>query len=103
MKTVEIIPVFVEKYLPEKAEMKPNHIYISEFYHGSSHLCLCGCGQYTFLPLNYDDDVYSRTDEWNLIKENNGTISFTPSIGNFKGENPYHAHYIITKNKANFC
>lgn len=89
IKTVEIISVFVEE-IPEVLE--ENKVYISEIYTCSVHNCLCGCGNKTVLPL--------YKNGWNLIKEKNDKVSFTPSIGNFNF--PCKSHYIITKNKANF-
>jgi hypothetical protein len=105
---VEIEPVFVDGYIPPFEEMEDNKIYISEEYMTSTHRCLCGCGTKTVLPLNRLGETFG----WNLIKENNGTVSFTPSILNpvriekyvDEGDrfNPCGAHYIITKNVANF-
>lgn len=90
LKQVEIEPVFVE-FIPEKLEEKK--VYISEKYNVSVHSCLCGCGEKTVLPLN-------NIHGWNLIKHDNGNVSFTPSVGNYQFT--CKSHYIITKNKANF-
>jgi hypothetical protein len=91
LKTVEIIPIFVE----EMTDLyKINHIYISEKYNVSKHICLCGCEEMVVMPL--DDG----TKWWKLVKEKDGTISFIGSVGNF--QYPCKSHYIITKNKANF-
>jgi hypothetical protein len=86
---VEIEPVFVE-FIPKELEQKK--VYISEEYEVSVHKCLCGCGEKTVMPLGKKG--------WNLIKHDNGKVSFTPSVGNFQ----FHckSHYIITKNIANF-
>lgn len=116
IRKVEITPVFLEGYMIPFEEMKDNHIYISEEYQTSTHKCLCGCGMKTVLPLNNGKDTFG----WNLIKETNGTISFTPSILNphtvisetvdstdefvppFWHKEYASHHYIITKNVANF-
>ena len=116
IKQVEITPVFLNGYMIPFKEMKDNHIYISEKYMTSTHKCLCGCGSKTVLPLNKPGETFG----WNLIKEPNGTISFTPSILNppvvIHSEADYtdefipatftdtyaSHHYIITKNVANF-
>ena len=90
LKTVEIPPVFVAEFIPDTLE--PNHVYISEQYKAVIHSCLCGCGERVSTPID--------SAGWRLIKENNGTISLTPSIGNYS--QPCKSHYIITKNKANF-
>lgn len=86
---VEIEPVYVQ-YIPDALDK--NKVYISEEYAVSVHSCLCGCGEKTVLPLG--------KNEWNLIKNDNGKISFTPSIGNY--QLPCKSHYIITNNVANF-
>lgn len=116
IKKVEITPIWIDEYMPPFSEMEEGKIYISEKYQTSTHRCLCGCGMKTILPLNRPGENFG----WNLIKENNGTISFTPSILNppvcisekvdstdefipptWTKEYASH-HYIITKNVANF-
>jgi hypothetical protein len=117
LKKVTIEPVFVDGYMPDFENMDDNKIYISEKYNTSAHKCLCGCGTKTILPLNHDGSNYG----WNLIKEHDGTVSFTPSILNPitcisetvdstdefvppSWTKVYASHhYIITKNIANFC
>lgn len=89
---VEIEPVFVEGYMPPFETMEEKKIYISEEYQTSIHKCLCGCGEKTVMPLG--------NGGWNLIKHDNGKISFTPSVGNYQFA--CRSHYIITKNVANF-
>lgn len=73
-------------------------LYISEKYGTIVHKCLCGCGEKTVTPI--DCVIDGKDMGWKLIKENNGTISMTPSIGNYQF--PCKSHYIITKNVANF-
>ena len=89
IKQVKIEPVFV-KEMPSFWEQ--GKVYISEEYKTSVHLCLCGCGEKTVMPLG--------GQWWTLVKENNGTVSFIGSVGNYKFE--CKSHYIITKNVANF-
>lgn len=86
----ELVPVFCEQ-IPE--ELENGKLYISEKYSMSAHLCACGCGHETFLGLQP-----TWKGNWTLTN-NNGSITLRPSIGNFAGENPYHAHYFITNNK----
>lgn len=86
---VEIEPVFVEFVPPVLEEKK---VYISEEYKCAIHKCLCGCGEKTVMPL--------YGDGWQLIKHDDGRVSFTPSVGNFQFA--CKSHYIITKNVANF-
>lgn len=87
-KVNELIPEFC-KYIPKDKEH--GVLYISEEYRTSIHLCACGCGEETVMPFN-------SPDEWVLVN-NNGLITMRPSVGNFKWETPYHAHYYITDNK----
>ena len=75
-------------------EPKDGILYISEEYKVAIHLCACGCKQKTVTPLG--------AGEWTLIK-NGELVSLSPSIGNFNGENPYHAHYFIRDNKIVWC
>ncbi len=89
IKKVEYEPVYVV-FMPDV--LKEGKVYISEQYQVSVHNCLCGCGEKTVLPLT--------KGHWVLIKENNGKVSFTPSVGNF--QIPCKSHYIMTNNVANF-
>lgn len=69
-------------------------LYISEKYGVAIHLCACGCGGKAVTPLG--------NTQWTLTKSSEG-VTLTPSIGNWHGENPYHAHYFITNNKIIPC
>lgn len=82
-----IIPKYCEE-IPN--ELENGILYISHKYSIAIHLCACGCGVRTVTPL--------KVKEWTLTKEWEG-VTLRPSIGNFSGESPYHAHYYITKNK----
>lgn len=66
-------------------------LYISERFHVAIHLCACGCGHKAVTPFNVNNG-------WKLL-DDAGKITLTPSIGNFGGEVPYHAHYFIVNNK----
>lgn len=70
-------------YIP--LELEPDILYVSEVYEVSAHLCACGCGTKTVLPLD--------PHEWTL-KVRDGKPSLTPSIGNW--ELPCRSHYWIT-------
>lgn len=94
LKQVIIEPIYIDGFMPHVLEMDDHKIYISEEYETSNHKCLCGCGQQTILPINNGKSTFG----WNLIKEDTGKISFTPSIQN---PPPCNAHYVITKNVAN--
>ena len=86
-KIYEIIPVECEE-IP--AELESGILYISKQYKVAVHLCACGCGGKTVTPI--------KSDEW-ILTENEDKVTLRPSIGNFTGEEPYHAHYFITDNK----
>ena len=90
-----ITPVFVEAEI--SPDLKHGELYISMKYGIAQHLCACGCCQKTVMGFKPEWD-----DGW-TITEQNGLVSFTPSVGNFSGENPYHAHYYITNNKIVWC
>lgn len=92
MRINELIPVFVENIPEEKEEGK---LYISKKHAVAIHLCACGCGIQSVTSLI---DLGLWTDGWKMT-ENEGKITLRPSIGNFDGENPYHAHYYITNNE----
>ena len=98
IKQVSIIPKYVDT-IPD--DLSANTLYISEKYNCAIHLCLCGCGIKCVTPLNHGDGFF-KDKGWTLIKEKDDKISLTPSIGNWSWESTYHAHYIITKNVANF-
>ena len=87
----EIIPIYVE-FMPEILE--EGKLYISKRFELAIHLCACGCGIKSVTPIG----IYAGKSEW-VLTENNGLVSLTPSIGDWIGENPYHAHYFITNNK----
>jgi hypothetical protein len=90
IRQVTITPVFVE-WMPDFYEQ--GLVYISKEHGCSKHLCLCGCGQMTIMPL--DDG----TKWWKLVESDKG-VSFIGSVGNYAF--PCQSHYIITNNVANF-
>lgn len=87
----ELSPFYCEQ-IPKNKE--PGVLYICKKYEIAVHLCACGCGVNTVTPIN--------EGEWALT-ENDDKVTLRPSIGNFMGENPYHAHYLITDNKVEWC
>ena len=89
MKIYEIRPVIVEGYMPEI--MEEGILYISNRFKLAIHLCACGCKQKTVTP------IHDKTD-WTLT-EAEDKVTLRPSIGNWAGQSPYHAHYYITNNK----
>jgi len=87
MKISELTPIYCE-YMPDMFEA--GKLYISTAFGIAIHLCACGCGGNTVTPLG--------AGEWELT-DNNGKVTLRPSIGNWSGQSPYHAHYFITNNK----
>jgi hypothetical protein len=100
LKQVEFIRVEEVVHMPDKQDMVQDVLYVSQEYKISIHLCLCGCGEQTVLPFRRVID--GQEHGWTHEKDEQGRYTIRPSVGNFSGENPYHAHYVITKNKANF-
>ncbi len=92
MRLTEIIPVYVDS-VPKVKEY--GKLYISKKHKVAIHMCACGCcdheGREVVTPLD-DNRGWKLTD-------NNGNVTMRPSIGNWSGERPYHAHYYITNNK----
>ena len=91
MKTLKKIPIEVAyvEFIP--SELKEGILYVSLKFKVAVHNCLCGCGNKTVTPL--------KNNEWHL-NDDNGKVSLSPSIGNYKF--PCKSHYIITKGMANF-
>lgn len=89
MKISELCPVFVEDI---KLPLEEGVLYISKVYGVAIHLCACGCGKQAVTPIGI------TRDDWTLMESSEG-VTLRPSIGNFIGERPYHAHYYITNNK----
>jgi hypothetical protein len=100
MKQVTFTPEFVET-IP--SELKEGVLYISKKYGICIHLCACGCGVKTPLPIKGEGIECDEIHQPWTITEVDGKVSLTPSIGNFSGEDPYHAHYVITDNIATFA
>ncbi len=88
-KLTEIKPVFVDEIPKEKEH---GVLYISHEYGVAIHLCACGCGSQAVTP------IAEKNSGWHLV-DNAGVVTLTPSIGNWKGERTYHAHYFIRENK----
>lgn len=80
-------PFFVNSMPPIKF-MSDGKLYISKKFGLAIHLCACGCkGQ-----------AVTSFDRWKLT-EKDGKVTLRPSIANWSGQTPYHAHYYITNNK----
>ncbi len=90
MKTLKKVPVELVRVETMPDVYEPNVIYYSEMYHGSGHLCLCGCGHKVYIPI--------KEGEWTLT-EQNGKVTITPSLAH---RFDCKSHYIITNGIANF-
>lgn len=78
-------------YLPK--ELQENILYVSYKFNLAIHLCACGCKGKTVTPL----------EEWKLTITMEGKATLRPSIGNWSGEKPYHAHYYVTNGNIDWC
>lgn len=92
MRINEIEPVYCE-LIPEHIEK--GKLYVSELYGVAIHLCACGCGGKSVTPIN---TTTGKHGEWTVTKHGNNVVTLNPSIGNWSGESPYHAHYFIRQN-----
>jgi len=92
---MELMPVFVNE-IPLNIE--EGKVFISKQFGVAIHLCACGCGGKTVMDLKPH-----WKDGWTLNENPDGSVSFSPSIGNFIGEKQYHAHYYIVNNKIIWC
>lgn len=92
MKITELKPEYYEEIPRDLVE---GVLYISKKFSTAIHLCACGCKGKAVTPLG--------AGEWTLTETKDGKITLRPSIGNWSGENPYHAHYLITENKIQIC
>ncbi len=83
------------RHFPGKEGMLPGILYYSEEFELTTHLCACGCGEETVLPIGPND--------WQLVIDADALPTLNPSIGNWRGQSPYHAHYFIRGGKIDWC
>ncbi len=81
-------------HFPPKEKFQDGVLYFSKEFKLAAHLCACGCGGEVVTPI--DDG----TRGWTLDEA--GPTLF-PSIGNWSGERPYHAHYYIKNGNVEWC
>lgn len=86
-----IVPVYCEPYIPRTEEMVFGELYISKKFGVAVHLCPCGCGGLAVTPIG--------EGEWSLV-DVDGKVTLRPSVANWNGERPPHAHYYITNNEV---
>ena len=77
------------EFIPPYKEMEFGKLYYSKEYKITNHLCPCGCGMQTPIPI--------KEGEWNMTI-NNGKATLSPSILQLNG---CKTHYIITNGVAN--
>jgi hypothetical protein len=87
VKIQSIRPEFVVSF---PSAMEDGVLYISEEFETAGHKCCCGCGEKVVTPLN--------AAKWRLTKCADGTVSLSPSIGNWKFT--CQSHYWIWENRV---
>lgn len=91
MKTLKKVPIEIvfTEFIPEVKDMEFGKLYYSEKYNTVNHLCPCGCGKQTPLPI--------KDGEWS-ISIANGKATLNPSI-----QHRFHclSHYVISNGVAN--
>lgn len=93
IKTVEIEPVFCENDIPEiPRKYEQGKVYVNSERNKIALKCLCGCGDLIILPVNVN------SHGWQLKIDDTNKLSLIGSIL----QHSCKAHYIITRNKANF-
>jgi hypothetical protein len=85
----QLRPEFVE-FIPDRLDQ--GVLYISRRYSTASHLCCCGCGRAVVTPLN--------PAKWHMT-ERGGSVSLTPSIGNWSFA--CQSHYWIDRNRIHWA
>lgn len=85
-----LIPQCVE-FIPER--LNEGVLYISRRYRTASHLCCCGCHREVVTPLN--------PAKWNLIENPDGSVTLSPSVGNWGF--PCKSHYLVIKNRVRWA
>ncbi len=93
-KLFELEPVLVDE-MPKETEH--GKLYISHKFGVAIHKCCCGCG------VESVSDFSPMWENGWTLSNINGKYTLSPSIGNFNGEQPYHAHYFIVENKVVWC
>lgn len=93
MRVDSLEPFFVN-HVPQDKFLAEGRIYISLKFGVAIHFCACGCKGEAVMDIKTKEDKRG----WSLT-ENQGKVTFRPSVGNWNGQNPYHAHYFITENK----
>lgn len=93
IKQVEVTPVFCEDDVPQiPSEYKELTVYVSQKHNRIGLNCLCGCGALLILPVNV------KPEGWQLQVDDQKRITLIGSIL----QGGCNAHYVITRNKANF-
>lgn len=95
MKQTELKVEYVDSMPSTKEE---GVLYISKTHGLAIHLCACGCGEQVVTPLNGNWPYWpNKTGGWDFTVHEDGTVTLSPSIGNFQF--PCRSHYFIRRNK----
>lgn len=94
MRRTELTVKYVET-MPETKE--EGILYISKRFGLAIHLCACGCGEQVVTPINGSWNGWDKSHGWDFTEHEDGTVTLSPSIGNF--EFPCKSHYFIRRNK----
>ncbi len=96
---MKIFELKVQEVEDMPREKEHGILYISEKHKLAIHLCACGCGIQTVTPFRR---MFMGAEKgWTVEKTAEG-VTLRPSIGNFLGESPYHAHYYVTNSKIDW-
>lgn len=85
MQVSSLSHVFVEQ-MP--TEFEPGVLYVSLPFRTSVHLCACGCGNETWVPI--------RPDRHHLTFDGD-TITLWPSVGNWRFQ--CRSHYVVRQGR----
>ena len=84
------------EFMPETKE--EGILYISKRFSLAIHLCPCGCGEQVVTPIKGSfPGSKNRPDCWDFTEHEDGTVTLSPSVGNF--EFPCKSHYFIRRNR----
>jgi len=87
------VKVIYCQYIPK--EIEKDTVYISEEFGCSIHSCGCGCGSKIAISIKP-----MWEDGWTLTKNEDGTVTFDPSLQHRGGCN---SHYYIRNSQIVLC
>lgn len=85
-----MITLYFVEHIPERVDLQPDTLYISEMFAMTIHLCPC-CGDEIAAPIDAETGwEFTVTD---------GLVTATPSFENRRCK----THYVITNGEFVFC